>query len=93
MLSDAASWTTIIGGAFTILVTVTGCVFWMSAMYFNGRATAKSLAKVETGLANIWKFVRRKHRKSDLFRMRADSKFKDHHERLLRLEQGGEEES
>ena len=86
MLSDAASWATVIGGVILAGTTLVGLVFWMSAMYFNGRATAKSLVKVEEGLANIWKFVRRKHRKSDLFRVKADGKFKEHHERLLRLE-------
>lgn len=86
MLSDAAQWVTIIVGVIAGGTTFVGLVFWMSAMYFNGRSTAKSVAKMEDGLENIWKFVRRKHRKSDLFRHQVNGKLKNHSERLEALE-------
>lgn len=86
MLSDAASWAAIIATAILGITSFVGLIFWMSAMYFNGRNTAKSVGEMKDGLENIWKFVRRKHRKSDLFRHQTNSKLKNHSERLEALE-------
>lgn len=92
MLGDTAQWITIIGGTVVIGGSLIGAAFWMFAMYFNGKATAASVKKMENSLGSVWKWVRRKHRKSDLFHVNTTNKLKDHERRLHILEgRNGEE--
>lgn len=89
VLSDAAQWFTIIGVLVVVGTTCVTGIFFMAAMYFQGRSTAKAVTTIEKDIAAIWKWTRRKHRKSDIFHVQATGKLRDHEGRILELEAEG----
>lgn len=84
-LADGANWATILGGVLVAGSALVGFLMWLTAIYWNGRTTQRSVAKLERELehtankaeVNVHKlarFLRRHARKSDKFHQGTDAK-------------------
>lgn len=84
---DAANWATILAFGLGGLIAISSLIFWLTAMYLNGRATRKTCQRLERRQKAQGLYIRRHARKSDTFHEQANVRLENHEQRIIKVEQ------
>ena len=87
-LGDAESWVAIVGGIIGFLVLFAGLVYWMTAMFLNGRASTKAINKLDKRMKAMSGRMRKHFKESDVLHNSFGMRLDEHENRIGTLEEG-----